>query len=151
MTTLRAYTHVSRVAITILTLASGACAGSQVRSAAYDASPAASQSHTIRFDNGARDYVHVYLVGQRREWLLGRVEPGAVATLRLPEEVFDSDPGFVQLAVLAGSSVTQRAARDPRSQLTISQDPSSILSRRWKFSQGELTSLVVQGTATASQ
>jgi len=27
----------------------------------------------IRFDNGERDYVRVYLVGEKREWLLGRV------------------------------------------------------------------------------
>ena len=131
MTTLRAYTVVSRIAITILALAASGCAGSQARSATYGVSPAESQPLTIRFDNQARDHVHVYLIGQRREWLLGRVEPGGVATLRLPEDVFDSDPGFVQLGVLAGGNVTQRAARDPRVQLTISQDPSSLLTRRW--------------------
>jgi hypothetical protein len=143
MTTLRPYTLVSRIAITILTLALGACAGSQSRSATYGASPLETHSLTIRFDNQARDHVHVYLIGQRREWLLGRVEPGAVATLRLPEDVFDSDPGYVQLAVLTGGGVSQKAASDPRAQLTISQDPSSILTQRWRFSQGQLTSLRV--------
>ena len=34
----------------------------------------------IRFDNDAREHVHVYLIGEKREWLLGRVEPGAMAT-----------------------------------------------------------------------
>ena len=141
MTTQRPYTLVSRTAITILTLALAACTGSQSRMATYGPSPIEARALTIRFDNQARDYVHVYLVGQRREWLLGRVEPGAVAALRLPDDVFDSDPGFVRLAVLAGGGVSQAAARDPRAQFTISQDPSLLLTRRWQFAQGQLTSL----------
>ena len=140
MTTQRPYTLVSRTAITILTLGLAACAGSQTRMATYGPAPVEARPPTIRFDNQARDAVHVYLIGQRREWLLGRVEPGAVATLRMPDDVFDSDPGFVQLAVLAGG-VSQKAARDPHTQLTISQDPSMILARRWQFAQGQLTSL----------
>lgn len=139
MTTQRPYTRVSRIAITILTLALAACGGPQSRMATYGPSPVEARTPTIRFDNQARDAVHVYLIGQRREWVLGRVEPGAVATLRMPDDLFDSDPGFVQLAVLAGG-VSQRAARDPRTQLTISQDPSMLLSRRWQFAQGQLTS-----------
>ena len=140
MTTQRPYALVSRTAITILTLALAACAGSQSRMATYGPSSVEARTPTIRFDNQARDAVHVYLIGQQREWLLGRVEPGAVATLRMPDDVFDGDPGFVQLAVLAGG-VSQRAARDPRTQLTISQDPSKLLSRRWQYAQGQLTSL----------
>ena len=139
MTTQRPYTLVSRTAITILTLALAACAGSRSHMATYGPSRIEARALTLRFDNQARDAVHVYLIGQRREWLLGRVEPGAVATLRMPDELFDSDPGFVQLGVLAGG-VSQRAARDPRTQLTISQDPSMLLTRRWQFSQGQLTS-----------
>ena len=140
MTTQRPYTRVSRIAITILTLALAACGGSQSRMATYGRSPVEARTPTIRFDNQAHDAVHVYLIGQRREWVLGRVEPGAVATLRMPDDLFDSDPGFVQLAVLAGG-VSQKAARDPRTQLTISQDPSLLLARRWQFAQGQLTSL----------
>lgn len=140
MTTQRPYTRVSHIAITILTVALAACGGSQSRMATYGPSPAEARTLTIRFDNQARDAVHVYLIGQRREWVLGRVEPGAVAMLRMPDDVFDSDPGFVQLAVLAGG-VSQRAARDPRTQITISQDPSLLLARRWQFAQGQLTSL----------
>ena len=141
MTTQRPYALVSRTAITILTLALAACTGSQSRMATYGPSPIEARTLTIRFDNQARDHVHVYLIGQQREWLLGRVEPGAVAALRLPDDVFDSDPGFVRLAVLAGGGVSQDAARDPRVQFTISQDPSLLLTRRWQFAQGQLTSL----------
>ena len=141
MTTQRPYSLVSRTAITILTLALAACAGPQTRMATYGPSPIEVRALTFRFDNQGRDHVHVYLIGQRREWLLGRVEPGAVATLRMPDDVFDSDPGFVRLAVLSGGGVSQLAARDPRAQLTISQDPSMLLTRRWQFAQGQLTSL----------
>jgi hypothetical protein len=144
MTTLRPYTRVSQLAITILTLALAACAGSASRSATYGPSPSQAGATSFRFDNEARDHVHVYLIGQRREWLLGRVEPGSVATLRIPDDLFDSDPGFVQLAVIAGGSVSQKAASDPRAQLTIAQDPSGILSQRWQLAQGQLTSLAVR-------
>ena len=47
----------------------------------------------------------------------------------------------MRLAVLTGDRVTFQAARDPRATLTIAQPASAILSQRWKFSQGELTSL----------
>jgi hypothetical protein len=43
--------------------------------------------------------------------------------------------------VLSGGGVSQLAARDPRAQITISQDPSMLLARRWQFAQGQLTSL----------
>ena len=140
MTTPRPYVLVSRTAMTILTLALGACASAPSRTAREAPSPIEAGQISLRFDNQARSYVHVYLVGEKREWLLGRVEPGAVATLRIPDESLESNPGFVQLAVLAGGQVVQRAAREPRAQLTIAQPASSILARQWRFAQGQLTS-----------
>jgi hypothetical protein len=145
MTTPRPYARVSLTAITILMLTLGACAGAPSRSATYGPSTAQASATSFRFDNEARDHVHVYLIGQRREWLLGRVEPGSVATLRIPDDLFDSDPGFVQLAVITGGVVSQKASLDPRAQLSIAQDPSGILSRRWQLAQGQLTSLAVRG------
>jgi hypothetical protein len=139
MTTPRARTLVSLMAAMAAPLLLGACAGGASRPVAGGPAPVEAPAQAIRFDNLAREHVHVYLVGQRREWLLGRVAPGAVATLRLPEELAD-DPGFVQLAVLAGGQVSQRAARDVRARLTIAQSASAILARQWRFSQGELTS-----------
>ena len=140
MTTPRARTLVSLVAAMAVPLVFGACAGGASRLAAAGPNPVEAQARTIRFDNLARQHVHVYLVGQRRELLLGRVEPGSVATLRLPAEALGDDPGFVQLAVLAGGGVSQRVARDARARLTIAQSASAILDRQWRFSQGELTS-----------
>ena len=95
----------------------------------------------LRFDNGGREYVHVYLIGEKREWLLGRVEPGAVATLRIPEESLVENAKFVRLAVIAGERVTHEAARNPRATFTLAQPASAILSQQWLFSQGGLTSL----------
>ena len=126
--------------MTILTLALGACASAPARPALEQPSPIEAGQVGLRFDNLARTYVHVYLIGEKREWLLGRVEPGAVATLRIPEGSLESNPGFVQLAVIEGTKVTQQAARDARAQLTIAQSASSILAQQWRFAPGQLTS-----------
>ena len=142
MSTPRARTLVSLTAALAMTLALGACTGAPRRFELDGPSPAQDRSTALRFDNGGREPVHVYLVGQQREWLLGRVEPGAIAMLRLPETSLADDPGFVQLAVVAGGGVTLRAARDPRARLSIAQPASAILSRGWRFAQGELTSPV---------
>jgi hypothetical protein len=99
----------------------------------------------IRFDNNAGEHVHVYLIGEQREWLLGRVEPGARATLQIPEASLAGSPGFVQLAVLTGKRVTLQAARDARATFTVAQPASAILSQRWTFAQGQLTSLWRRG------
>ena len=136
--------------MTIMTLTLGACAGVPARQSIEEPSPVAAAPRTLRFDNQARSYVHVYLVGEKREWLLGRVEPGATATLRIPDGSLESNPGFVQLAVIAGAQVTQQAARDSRAQLTIAQSASQILSQRWRLSQGQLTSTALRGATTAS-
>lgn len=141
MTAPHPHTRVSLTAITILTLSLGACAGPARRTATYGPSPTQVAETTFRFDNEGRDHVHVYLIGQRREWLLGRVEPGSIAALRIPDDLFDTDPGFVQLAVITGGGVSQNAALDPRAQRTIAQEPAGILSRRWQLAQGQLTSL----------
>ena len=128
------------VAMTVITTL-GACAGASSRAAVGGAAPVEGRSLSIRFDNGAREYVHVYLIGHQREWLLGRVEPGAVATLRLPQESAAEESGFVQLAVLTGDRISLQAARNMRARTTMLQPVSSILEQRWRFAQGELLSL----------
>ena len=140
MTRPRARALRSLTAAMAVPLVLGACLGGPSRLAPDGPASLEARPHAIRFDNLGRERVHVYLVGQRREWLLGRVEPGAVATLRLPDESLADDPEFVQLAVVAGGHVSQRAAGDVRARLTIPQPASAILARQWRFSQGELTS-----------
>ena len=138
MTTARRGIRVSLVATTIITAALG-CGRPPLQSTTLTAPEARALS--IRFDNDAREHVHVYLIGETRQWLLGRVEPGAKATLRIPEESIGADWMFARLAVLTGEPVTLEAARHPGAALTVKQPAAAILSQRWYFAHGGLTSL----------
>ena len=95
---------------------------------------------TIRFDNLARESVRVYLIGEKREWLLGRVEQGAIAFLRVPDAALTERSTIVRLAVLVGEPATFEAARRAGA-LSVAQPASAILSQRWRFSRGDLTSM----------
>ena len=147
MLTPRIRALVSLAASMTMTVGLGACAAGSSRQTMDGPAPVESRAQAIRFDNGAREYVHVYLIGHQREWLLGRVEPGAVATLRLPEESMTGASGFVQLAVIAGDRVTLRAARDARARTTMLQPASAIVEQRYRFAQGELLALGIRGAA----
>ena len=138
MTTSSRRAFVSIAATIAITLALGACVRAPSRTVPDPISTEAGPL-TIRFDNLGLERVDVYLIGGKREWLLGRVEPGAIASLRIPEGAFADGSKFVRLAVLANEPVTFQAARNPRAKLTIALPPSEILSQRWSFSQGELT------------
>jgi hypothetical protein len=135
MTTIRSRSLVSLVFPLALTLVLSGCAGNPFRSALNDPAPVAARPATIRFDNQGRQYVHVYLVGESREWLLGRVEPGARVTLRIPEGAMTNDTRSMQLAVLAGDRVTMRAALNPGAALTILQPAVQLVAQKWTFTQ----------------
>ena len=140
MTTLRRRAFVS-VAITMtMTLALGACASATSRERLDRPISTETGLLSIRFDNSSRETVDVYLIGVKREWMLGRIAPGAIARLRLPNEAFGKGAMMVQLAVISGERPTLAAARDPRAVLTITQPASALLSQRWTFSQGSLVS-----------
>jgi hypothetical protein len=94
---------------------------------------------TIRFDNMARERVHVYLIGAQHAWYLGRVEAEAVVRLRIPDAALNEGSTMVRLVALAGERVTLEAARRA-SALTASLPASALLSQRWRFSRGELVS-----------
>ena len=149
MTTPRTGAPVSLIAMMAATLALGACAGATSRSAVDEPLPAVDgplptadgRTLSIRFDNDAREHVHVYLIGDKREWLLGRVEPGAIRTLRIPDASLTESSGFFRLAVIAGEHVAVQAARDPRAMFTIAQPASAIMAQQWRFAQGQLTPL----------
>lgn len=133
MTTPRTRSVVSRVAALTLTLALIGCASASPQFA-HDASASADEAPpAIRFDNDARNYVHVYLVGLRREWLLGRVAPGARAALRVPQDALAEDEGPFRLAVLMGARITYRAATDVRTASALPRPAAEILSREWTF------------------
>ena len=145
MTTLRTLALVSLAASMTLTL--GACAGAASRATLGTAAQVETTTRTIQFANDARDYVHVYLIGDKRQWLLGRVEQGAVATLRIPDEALASGTGFMQLAVLTGERVTTQAVRAPHVKLTMAQPVTAVFSQRWRFAQGEVTGVVTAASA----
>jgi hypothetical protein len=144
MTTIRSRSLVSLAAALTLTVALGGCAGNATHRALNDPAPVAATPATIRFQNEARQYVHVYLVGQNREWLLGRVEPGARTALRIPAEAM-ADSWQMQLAVVAGGRATMRVASQPGAQVTIAQSAGELLAQKWTFSQA-----LTNGQATAS-
>jgi hypothetical protein len=145
MTTPRLRSLVSLVAALGLTFTLGGCASAPSRLALDEPALAEGQLLTVRFDNDARQYVHVYLVSEQREWLLGRVEPGARASLRIPDAALTDDAGTLRLAVVKGQHVTLHAAGEPDAAITIPQPAAEILAQRWTFSQplatGQLTSL----------
>ncbi len=123
-----------------MTLALGACVSAPSRPVLDGPISTETRPLTIRFDNLARERVDVYLIGAKREWLLGRIAPGAIETLRLPDGAL-AEESMIRLAVLTGERLTFAAARNPRAVLTIAQPASAILSQQWTFSQGYLTSL----------
>ncbi len=140
MITPRARYIVSFAAALTVAVAPSGCARAS-RPASGRLAPTDELPLTIRFDNSARDYVHVYLVGEKREWLLGRVEIGARATLRIPEDAL-ADTGPMRLAVLEGQRRTQHAAGDSRAATTLRQPIAAILSQRWTFSQTTASALI---------
>ena len=131
---------VSTAAILTITLALGACISAPTTVPQRPVSTVA-DFLSIRFDNPSRETVDVYLIGTKREWRLGRVAPGEIARLRLPDDAFAVGSMMVRLAVLAGAPETLAAARDPRAVLTVAAPASKILTQRWTFSQGSLISL----------
>jgi hypothetical protein len=133
-------TLVSLAATLTMTLALAACAGSY-RAVPRGLTTLDSRPHEIRFDNDGRQHVHVYLVGDSRQWLLGRVEPGARATLSIPAELAGENAAPVRLVVLMGERITLEAARHAQATLSVPMPAGTMLSRRWWFAQGDLMSL----------
>jgi hypothetical protein len=151
MTTPRTHSLVSLAVALTLTL--GACASAPSRTALDRPVAPEGLPLAIRFNNEAGDYVHVYLVGARRQWLLGRVEAGARSSLRIPEAALAANEGWMRLAVLEGQRVTMHAADDPRAAITSAQPATGVLSRSWTFSarlgNGQLTEIPIRSAAHA--
>ncbi|MFL5501450.1 MAG: hypothetical protein ACJ79Q_09470 [Gemmatimonadaceae bacterium] len=141
MITTRRRGFVSIAATIAMTLALGACASTGAHSALDRPVSKEDRLLSIRFDNASRERVDVYLIGANRQWMLGRVAPGAVARLTLPEEAFLPGAMRVRLAVLAGQPETFDATRDPHTVFTVAQSASALLTQYWTFSASSLTSL----------
>jgi hypothetical protein len=135
MSTPRTRSVVSLAAALTLTLSIGGCVAAPSRLASQGIVASDGAQLAFRFDNEARDNVHVYLIGEKREWLLGRVAPGARATLRIPDDALAENPGFMRVAVLAGQRATLRAAAESRAAISMAQPAAAIVSQRWTFSK----------------
>ena len=141
MTTLCRSAFVSIATTIAMTLALSACAGTTSRGVLNQPISTETRLLSIRFDNLSRETVDVYLIGAKQEWMLGRVAPGGAASLRLPDGAFAERSMMMRLAVIAGERMTFAAARDPHAVLTVAEPASAMLSQRWTFSEGNLTSV----------
>ena len=148
MTTPRTRSLVSFAAALTVAILLGGCASASSRHAADEAALSAGPPVTIHFDNEAHDYVHVYLVGVRRQWLLGRVESGARTTLTIPAEALTDDSRAMWLAVLVAQPVTGRVAGNARAVMTAAEPMAAMVAQRWTFSpspaNGLLTSVLLR-------
>jgi hypothetical protein len=134
MTTPRMRSLVSLAAVLALTIAAGGCASAPAH--VSDAlAPAEGSPPAVRFDNDSRDYVDVYLVGERRDWRLARVAAGAHVMLRIPEEALADDAGRMRLAVLPAQRVTLQPSSDTRAASALARPIADIISQQWTFSQ----------------
>lgn len=132
----------SVVVSVIVTNVLAACAGGRASLASDDpaALVATAVSPFIAFDNDAREHVQVYLVSEQRQWYLGRVEPGARRTFRVPDDAVLASPQRLQLAVMVGLPITPHVTGDPRAMFTIAQPATSLFSQDWSVAQGQLLS-----------
>ena len=146
MTTPRSRSMVSVMLSLAATLASGlalgACAARTAPATEVAPRPAAL---TIGFENEAQVQVDVYLVGEERQWRLGRVAPGARTVLRVPEAALREGSGFMRLAALADATLSVDAARDPRATITIAQPVTELLAQRWTFWHPQMASARLLG------
>ena len=136
MTTPRTSALVSLAATVVVLLTLGACV--RPPSPLDEPPPVASYPLSIHFDNDARDYVHVYLIGDSRQWLLGRVDPGAIATLRIPDAAIRGNSRYVRLAVIMGGRLTPEAVADTRATVTVLQPASAMVAHQWRFDGAEI-------------
>ena len=140
MITPRSRFIVSVVTLALSSLVLGACSHNPVPSSWDGTAAIEDKPLVVSFDNQAETYVDVYLVGEIREWRLGRVAPGMRSQLRIPKDAqTELMSGFVRLAVLAGSPFTAHVARDPHATFTIPEAASRVLAKEWTFRQSQVS------------
>ena len=95
-------------------------------------------STTITFHNQGRDRIQVYLVAEKQEWLIGRLEPLQTARLPLPELGFAATSQSLALAVVPGWSGNVQPRRDPRATFSIDEVSDNLPGEEWVFVDGRL-------------
>lgn len=134
MTTSRHHTRVSLAAALTLAFTLAACASApagrpEAGSVELAGSVREAPARAIHFENQGEEFVRVYLVMDQREFLLGRVERGARATLHLPAAVTQGTSAWMRLAVRAGSP----SVGAPRTATMGIVPVSEILAQHWRF------------------
>ncbi len=95
-------------------------------------------STTITFHNQGRERIQVYLVAEKQDWLIGRLEPLQTARLRLPELGFAATSQSLALAVVPGWSGNVLPRRDPRATFSIDEVSDNLPGEEWIFINGQL-------------
>lgn len=133
---------VHRCTLTILlgALPLAGCATHSGRSEAPGGAVAAARP-AIRATNEGSDWLDFYLIGETREWYLGRVAAGGKTWLSLPADFPGDRPGTLRLAVIAGAPRGLRAERDPRAVVTVQHSLGALLGQHWTFAHRQLTGL----------
>ena len=98
----------------------------------------APSARIITFRNRSHERIQVYLVGQKENWLLGRLEGLETARLRLPESFSDASGEGVVLAVLPGWSRSLAPRADRRVALSITEPRGDVAGEEWIFVNGQL-------------
>ena len=92
---------------------------------------------TITFRNQSRDRIQVYLVGEKEDWLLGRLESLETAHLSVPAASMVT-PQSVVLAVIPDWSRNLQPRRDRRAVLSIKERTHNLPGEEWIFVDGQL-------------
>lgn len=93
---------------------------------------------TITFRNQGRDRIRVYLVSEKREWLIGRLEPLETAHLVLPEFGFVTASRAVSVAVVPGWFTHARPLRAPGATSSIDELTDNLPGEEWIFVDGQI-------------
>ncbi len=148
-----AASHITRAAALAATLTLAACAATRSHvtpAAGVTTAAPPNTAAVLAFDNEAPVAVTVSLVGERREWRLGRVAAGARTTLRIPAAA--DTAGVVQLVVRADPAATLQptpALRGLGAAVTTAQPLAALREQRWTFSQRRLAAPTIFGAPAA--
>ena len=100
--------------------------------------PAPTRTETIVFQNRSGDRIQVYLIGDKQDWLLGRLDPMETARLRLPASEWRESREAVVLAVLPGWTKSLAPRSASHATLSIAEIASNLPGGHWSFVNGQL-------------
>ncbi len=140
------FRNVTTIVIASLAIASTSCTG-RTRSAAVW--PPRSGLHMLVFENGTTEPVRLYLVDQSTQVLIGHVQPGHTAVLRLP--AWATDVEGRELSLVAVPAGTHRelptASGGPQGAIrSLPLPANSLTTVRWRLAGQRLVSLPLRRT-----